>query len=736
MLIPERFRAAHDEGYARARDTGRFANGLIVHQLMALRKDGHEFPIELSLGSWEKSGKTYFSGFIADISERLKSRIMTDRLGRIVENATNEFYLFEAETMKIVFANSGALKNLGYKFEDFLELTPLDLVQGFAYEAFEKAVQPLRSGTSDVVYFTETMIRANSSTYDAEVVVQLMQNENPPLFLAVVSDVSDRVTLEQSLRRSQKLEAVGQLAGGIAHDFNNLLGIILGNLEMLSRKAELDDRNIRRVDTSLKATKRAADLTKQILGFSRLNPAHPENVNVNNVLSGMHTLIQQSAGRNVAVELKLQDDLWATNLDQGDLEDAIVNLCVNAGHAMENGGNLNVETRNVTLDQGEIGVNSTTEFVAVSISDNGDGISRENQEKIFEPFFTTKEKGQGTGLGLAMVFGFVHRSKGEVKVYSELGMGTTFTLYLPRSLIEMSLAEEDALAPESIDVNGLFGGSEKILIVDDESELAEVAAEYLSGVGYEVLVANNAEAALLLVQQHSDIALVFTDIVMPGGMNGFQLAVKLFQTTPGVKVILTSGFAWEGDKAMQSSVQFVKYCVQDIVQKPYQEKEFLQRVRHSLDWEDLIKWTDDLDTGVPTIDEDHRLLGALLNIARVSVMRGESDDRIRTILGDLTSCTIYHFDREEVVMGIVDYPDCDAQMLIHKMSLSRLMRLVSKYEASGNIVDARQIVDFLRDWLMSHIEESRQIYPTLTKGHNQQIRAAVEEIGHQSREET
>jgi PAS domain S-box-containing protein/hemerythrin-like metal-binding protein len=738
-LIPQRFRKAHDNGYEKAMKTGTFADGVQIHQLTGLHKEGHEFPIELSLGSWVKSGKTYFSGIVADISERLKSQVMTDRLGRIVENATNEFFLFDAQTLKFVFTNSGGLKNLGYTSDEILKLGPADLVAGFDAAEFDAMSAPLRTGEKDVILLTEKLIKADGSTYNADVTLQFMQHETPPLFLVVVNDVSDRVTLEQSLRRSQKLEAVGQLAGGIAHDFNNLLGIILGNLEMLSRKAKLDDRNIRRVETSLKATMRAADLTKQILGFSRQDPTHSEPVIVNDVIRGMQSLIEQSAGRSVAIEFELQEGLWHSDLDQGDLEDAIVNLCVNAGHAMPNGGKLVIESRNVELS-GKVDApmgnsiegnsitgnspsgNSAKEYVALSISDNGEGIARDDQEKIFEPFYTTKEKGLGTGLGLAMVFGFVHRSKGDIRVYSEPGLGTTFTIYLPR--VNITAGSDGEMPSTSTEITG---GTEKILVVDDEVALAEVCAEYLRGAGYEVQIATSAEEALLAVQQHSDIALVFSDIVMQGGMNGFQLAVKIFRTRPGVKVLLTSGFAWEGDKAMQSSVQFVKYCIQEIVRKPYREADFLQRIRQSLDRADLIQWGDQLDAGVPSIDEDHRLLAALINLAHISVSRSESEKKILAIVSDLTFSFIYHFDREEVVLNVLNFVERDTHGTAHKLLLSRMMGYVSKYETSNDIHDAQEIVEFLKNWLFDHIKETKEIYPPLAKGRNQEIRKALED---------
>jgi PAS domain S-box-containing protein len=318
-LIPERFHLAHNLGYDRAIKAGVLKGGYLGQQLMAMRKDGSEFPIELSLGFWEEDGEPFFGSIINDISERLKTERTTDRLGRIVENATNEFFLFDANTLELVFVNSGGLKNLGYTPEKILQLTPLDLVVDLNPADFQKTVELLRSGQKDVALLSEEMMRADGSSYSADVVLQFMQNESPPLFLAVVNDVSDRVALELSLRRSQKLEAVGQLAGGIAHDFNNLLGIILGNLEMLSRKLEMDDRNTRRIEAALKATRRAAELTKQILGFSRLSPTSFDALDLNVVIRGMQNLIEQSAGPGVKVQfdITVPDSFHNTNSING-----------------------------------------------------------------------------------------------------------------------------------------------------------------------------------------------------------------------------------------------------------------------------------------------------------------------------------------------------------------------------------------------------------------------------------
>ncbi|MCW8827209.1 MAG: ATP-binding protein, partial [Gammaproteobacteria bacterium] len=394
--------------------------------------------------------------------------------------------------------------------------------------------------------------------------------------LGLGRNITERRQTEEELRRAQKMEAIGQLTGGIAHDFNNLLGIILGNLELLERQIPKNHASLKRLEGIKKSTHRAAKLTKQLLSFSRLQAAHLSITDINQVIEGMESLIIRSVTPEVEVEYNFDHFLWLTEIDPGDFEDSLLNLIINARDAMPNGGHLTIETRNTTLDNiycaQHPGI-APGEYVELSISDSGEGIAAEDQAKIFDPFYTTKPQGKGTGLGLSMVFGFINRSKGHIKVYSEGGRGTTFRLYLPRSE-----GDEIGDIKESEDRDSLPTGDETILVVDDEPGLLEIARESLEAMGYQTLAAHNGLQALELLAAHPDIDLIFSDVVMPGGINGYELAEQALENRPELKVLLTSGYtgkalAYNGQARFNAS----------LLSKPYSQSELAKRIREILD---------------------------------------------------------------------------------------------------------------------------------------------------------
>lgn len=282
------------------------------------------------------------------------------------------------------------------------------------------------------------------------------------------------------------MEAIGQLTGGIAHDFNNILGIILGNISLLNPLVANDFMVRKRVEAIEKSAQRAADLTKQLLGFSRQQASQVITSDINHLIENMNNLVSRSVTPEVNIEHKFSDDLWLTELDQGDFEDALMNLLINARDAMPKGGEIVIETKNITLDDDFCSQTIDLmpgDFVQLVVTDTGEGISFDDKERIFEPFFSTKPRGKGTGLGLAMVFGFVTRANGHINVISEQGVGTTFNVYLPRS-------RADAVVDESpSQLSTLPWGNETILVVDDELELLELAKELLTSLGYTVLSA-------------------------------------------------------------------------------------------------------------------------------------------------------------------------------------------------------------------------------------------------------
>ena len=389
-------------------------------------------------------------------------------------------------------------------------------------------------------------------------------------------DVTEQKRTEAALRRSQKMDAIGQLTGGIAHDFNNILGIIQGNLDLLAHEIGESKARRKRIETTRRATQRAIDLTRQLLVFSRGQADKPQICDIGKIIREMGSLITRSVTPAIEVTHHFSDDLWLTEIDPGDFQDVLLNLVLNARDAMPDGGQLTLEADNGTLDADYCEQNPGAvpgEYMVLSVSDTGAGIAPELQDRIFEPFFTTKPKGKGTGLGLAMVYGFVKRSHGYVKVYSELGIGTIFRLYLPRVATPELPVDTGSSQPELP-----AHGDETILVVDDEAGLLELARITLEELGYRVLIATNGSQALELLAAEPGVALLFSDVVMPGGMNGYELAEKARLNQPDLRVLLTSGYT---DKAMARNGQS-RFSV-NLLGKPYRQGELAQRIRKLLD---------------------------------------------------------------------------------------------------------------------------------------------------------
>ncbi|MBL4712090.1 MAG: response regulator, partial [Gammaproteobacteria bacterium] len=358
--------------------------------------------------------------------------------------------------------------------------------------------------------------------------------------------------------------------------FNNILAIVIGNLSLL--KAELTNHSgaIKRIETIEQSAKRAADLTKQLLGFSRSKAQQQQITNINTLITDMDNLLARTVTPQIDVVHQLHTNLWHVAIDQGDFQDTLINLILNARDAMSGSGRLILKTENCVLDNERLKLDpdmNPGKYVVLSVCDSGEGITIEQQKRIFEPFFTTKEQGKGTGLGLAMVFGFVNRSGGFIKVFSERNVGTTFRIYLPKCEGEIQTTEIQALQTEN-----LPRGQEVILVVDDEEMLLELAQETLEALAYRVLIATNAKQALVLLAEEPDIALLITDVLMPGGMNGYELAEQAIENRPNLKVILASGYA------SKTEIGDVKSSFSsDILLKPYGLSELAKRVRAILD---------------------------------------------------------------------------------------------------------------------------------------------------------
>jgi PAS domain S-box-containing protein len=346
----------------------------------------------------------------------------------------------------------------------------------------------------------------------------------------------------EAMRQSQKLEALGQLTGGIAHDFNNLLQVIVGNLELIRRTVPPELARIRRAaDVAMNSARTGASLTQRLLAFARRQPLDPRPLNINVLVSGMSDMLHRTLGETIDVQTVLGAGLWRVEADAAELENALLNLAVNARDAMPEGGRLTIETANAHLDERYVGPLPDLkpgQYVMVSVTDTGTGMDEETMRQAFEPFFTTKPVGRGTGLGLSQVYGFVTQSSGHVRLYSEPGSGTTVRLYLPRLAGAPEASEEppQPRVPRS-------ASREKILVVEDDDAVRALSVDSLTELGYAVLQAHDGPSALRLVEEHPDIDLLFTDVVLPGGLNGAQVAASAAAIAPRLKVLFTTGYA-------------------------------------------------------------------------------------------------------------------------------------------------------------------------------------------------
>ena len=399
----------------------------------------------------------------------------------------------------------------------------------------------------------------------------------------VDAELAHRQAAEDQLRQAQKMDAIGQLTGGVAHDFNNLLTVILGGLETIERQIgnvpakDALARIERAVAMARHGAERAATLTSRLLAFARRQPLRPKPIDPSRLVTGLADLLQRTLGETIALETVAGGGLWLALADAGELENALVNLAVNARDAMPEGGRLTIETSNACLDEDYVA--SVAEpvaaghYVLIAVSDTGHGMDQAALQQAFEPFFTTKDVGKGTGLGLSQVYGFARQSGGHVRIYSEVGHGTTVRLYLPRSL-GARYAEAKAPGTEG----PALRGSETILVVEDHDDLLAYSTALLSELGYRVLPAPDAAAGLALIQSEPEIALLFSDLVLPDGVDGHQLATQARSHRPGLKVLFTSGYARNAalrEGRLEPGM--------DLLPKPFTGQALATRVRAALD---------------------------------------------------------------------------------------------------------------------------------------------------------
>jgi PAS domain S-box-containing protein len=392
--------------------------------------------------------------------------------------------------------------------------------------------------------------------------------------IGVLIDIEDRRNLEEKLRHVQRLEVVGHLAGGIAHDFNNLLTVVIGNLDLIQSNPR-DTEKVTRLSTSaLQDAERGAELVHRMVAFSRQQTLNPLRLDLNELVARMSQMLRPSLSANIEIELKLAPEPCMAIADAGQVEDSLLNLALNARDAMPDGGKITIGTANVTLDSGYAARDWDVKpgpYVMISVTDTGTGMTPEVQAQAVQPFFTTKEVGKGSGLGLSMVYGFVKQSGGHLDIYSEVGRGTTVKLYLPRST-------DGVEPPPKPDQASPTGGSETILVVEDDELVRRYVVEQLRGLGYQILEAGTGAAALALAAEGRHFDLLFTDVMLPGGMLGPELLEEMHRRLPGLRALFSSGYSEDHVLPRERRAGSVR-----LLQKPYNRQRLAEEIRAALD---------------------------------------------------------------------------------------------------------------------------------------------------------
>ncbi len=494
-----------------------------------------------------------------------------DRYRKLVE-ALQDYYFFYTRQPdgSLCYVSPSVELILGYKpdefcshYTDLLTSNPINKQARLFSDLSEK-------GEEQKPYSIEIYHKDGSKHYLEIKEVPAFDKQNRVTHIeGIVHDITEQKRAEDVIRRSQKMAALGKLTGGIAHDYNNVLGVVLGYAELLGTLVRDQPELAKYVNAIGRAAERGNKLSAKLLGFSRLKVADPELVDINKLLIESKDMLQKSFTARIKLKLDLAGDLWRADLDSSDFEDAILNLCINSMHAIDGNGVISIQTRNEHVDdkQSRLLELPPGDYIQVSISDTGCGIEKSIKELIFDPFFSTKGD-KGTGLGLSQVYGFVERSKGGVKVYSEPGNGACFNLYFPRSLSDDNQAGE---VPEKSLAE--LKGNETILVVDDEPALLDITKEILTQNGYNFYCAQSAEEALSLLE-NTAVDLMVTDIIMPE-MDGYELKKIVHKKYPQVKVIYTSGFSQYthgGDEDQEI-----------LIHKPYNSVTLLRKIRQALD---------------------------------------------------------------------------------------------------------------------------------------------------------
>lgn len=547
------------------------------------RKDGEVFPGE-TIGTviTGQAGEIlgYF-GVIRDITQRERAEeVLRDSEAHMrlaLENVTVGNIIINDKGIVEIF-NSTAGEIFGYTMDEVVGQNVSILMPDPDRENHDRYIQNyLETGKGEVIGVGRevTGLRKNGENFPMHIGVGEITIGGRRSFIGTIIDLSEAKYMEAQLIRSQKMKAIGELSGGIAHDFNNLLGIIVGNLEVAAEQIDPDSKAKVLVDKVLAAADKGTALTHRLLAFSSKQSLATVVTDVNNSISGLIELLARTLGEHVELKTILANNAWLALTDNEQLEHALINLAINARDAMAEGGKLVIETSNVTLDMAYAKNHkdvSPGDYVLIQVSDTGVGMSAEVIERVFDPFFTTKKFGTGSGLGLSMVFGFAKQSNGYVSIYSEEGIGTTVNLYLPRAKTEK--AADGNIANEVVET---FIGKARILVVEDDPDVREIPVMVLSEGGYEVVEAEDGKSAVEHLENGPPFDLLFTDVVLPHGMTGVDIADEALRLQPGIRILFTTGYT-ENVSALSNRIREGA----GLITKPYRGAELLKKVNDIL----------------------------------------------------------------------------------------------------------------------------------------------------------
>ena len=579
FIVPPRYLAAHRQAINTVMATGNLKHNGKALELSGLKKDGSEFPLELTAAKWETTEGVFFTSILRDITERKRIekdlRKSEERFRNAFEHAAIGFTIYTPDG-RFLRVNQALCSILGYSEEELTTRTFQDITHQDDLDFNMDQLNQLLSGKLPVVHFQKRYMHKLGHEVWASVSVSVVRDDkgSPLHFISLVEDLSEKRKLEEQLRQSQKMEAIGQLAGGVAHDFNNILTAIIGYGSFAMMSMAKDDPQRINIEHMLEGAERAAHLTKDLLLFSRKQISERNYVDLNEIIKKIEKFLTRIIGEDISCKTILHPGAIPVLADAHQLEQVMMNLATNARYAMPKGGVFSVTTGQVRLDKefmAVYGYGQPGMYALITVSDTGKGMDEATRQRIFEPFFTTREMGKGTGLGMAVVYGIVKGHDGYINVYSEPGVGTTFRIYLPLTSMEAEVTQE-SIQPFTM------GKGETILIAEDEPAVREVLRLSLEGYGYMVIEAENGEDA---VKQYKDnmekVSLILLDVIMPV-KNGREAYNEIKSLKPDTKVIFMSGYTEDiimGKGLLKSDTE--------LIPKPIAPDRLLRKVREVLD---------------------------------------------------------------------------------------------------------------------------------------------------------